>query len=69
MEWILIGSVGWVGRPVRASKKKREVFPLALLIKGPVAPAVPGSLLEVHVLRPTLARLNQTWGEAWPSAC
>lgn len=40
MEWPR-GCVGWAGRPVRAAEKKREGFPLDLLIKGPAAPGSP----------------------------
>lgn len=41
-----------MGRPVGATEMKREVFSLDLLIKGPVAPAAPGSLRKAH---------RQTW--------
>lgn len=27
MDWTLMGSVGWMGRPVGASEEKREAFP------------------------------------------
>lgn len=45
--------MGWLGRPYGASRKKREIFPLALLIQGPGAQQYQGACLKYACSGPT----------------
>lgn len=57
-----MGGVGYVGSPVGASKYKRQVFSLALLLRGPAAAAACEGLSEMHILRHHLDLTHHTRG-------